>query len=176
MALVESDFLLILQIVIDLINFMGIIGNVISFIVFSRKAFAHNPFRIYFRSLAIFDSFVVVNLIIGLISLVVRVNLINKNNYVCKFVYFVVVGVSPNCGWILAFFSIDELVRVSMTKRFTFVKKKRFQIGLIVCMFVFFFLHATYVLFQVSQFNVSSTRAKSSIKISQYGYFKHYKT
>jgi hypothetical protein len=38
---------------------MGVIGNIISFIVFSRKPFLKNPVSIYCRALAIFDMFII---------------------------------------------------------------------------------------------------------------------
>ena len=119
------------------INFLTIIGSILSFIVFSRKAFQKNSIRIYCRALAIFDLYVIFNLAIGLTGQILDIQIISANNYICKIAYFITVGVSPIPGWILVVFSIDQLITVSMTKRFEFFKKQWFQYAIIIGIFIF---------------------------------------
>lgn len=113
--------------VMYVINFLGLLGSILSCIVFSRKAFRKSSIRIYCKFLAIFDQFTIFNLIFGLTTLFSSVQIINENDAICKFVYFISVGVSGIPGWILVIFSVDQYLKITMTKRFSFRKKSWFQ-------------------------------------------------
>lgn len=149
MDLSDSQSVRALPWLIYSVNMAGLIGNLFSFMIFSRPVFSKSPYRIYFKSLAIFDSFVVFNLVIGIASLINKIDLFNQINQICKFVYFVSVATSPNSGWMLVVFSIDQLVRVRMSKRFSFVKKRHFQYISIGSLVLFHFLIAVSVITQV---------------------------
>lgn len=149
MKLTENEFMRKIYIFIATISFLGIMGSVAVFLVYSRKAFAKSSYRIYFKGLAIFDTFLVFYLGFSLASLLLNIDVINEVNFVCKLFYFVTVGTSQNSGWVLVFYSIDQLIRVSMTKRFEFIKKRQFQLRVMCGMAVFHFLSAIYVVKQV---------------------------
>jgi hypothetical protein len=116
---------------------LTIVGSILSLIVFSRKAFQKSSIWIYCRALAIFDLYVIFNLSIGLYSQISGVQLIASNSYVCKVSYFLTDSFTSVQGWILVVFSVDQLIDVSMTKRFAFYKKQWFQYALIIGVFVF---------------------------------------
>jgi hypothetical protein len=120
------------------INFLTIVGSILSFIVFSRKAFQKSSIRIYCRMLAIFDLYVIFNLIVGIYSQITYqgVQLIAYNSYLCKVSYYITYAFSSVPGWILVVFSIDQLIDVSMTKRFAFFKMKWFQIAIVLGIFI----------------------------------------
>ena len=119
------------------INLMTIVGSILSFIVFSRKAFQKSSIRIYCRALAIFDLYVIFNLSVDVYSQISGVQLIASNSYVCKVSYFLTDSFTSVQGWILVVFSVDQLIDVSMTKRFAFYKKHWFQYALIIGVFIF---------------------------------------
>lgn len=166
MDLSDSQSVRALPWLIYSVNVIGLAGNLFSFAVFSRKTFAKSPYRIYFKSLALFDSFVVFNLVIGVASIINKIDLVNQINNICKFVYFVSVATSPNSGWILVFFSIDQLIRVSMSSRLGFVKQRNFQYGAIVCLVLFHILMAVSVIAQVEVKDVTVNNA--TLKMCQY--------
>ena len=122
---------------IYVINFATLLGSIFTFVVFSRKVFEKSSIQIYCQSLAIFDLFVLVPLLVGFIGAVQNVSITTVDDFWCKFVNFVTVGLSPIPGWILVVFSLDQLVIVSMTRRFPLFKKKWFQCSLIAGIFVF---------------------------------------
>lgn len=119
------------------INFMGILGNICSFIVFSRPTFAKSSIRVYCKFLALFDLFTLFNLVDGLVGFIIGYSPLNNLTYICQLGFYITVGISPIPGWILVLFSIDQLITVSMTKRFSFIKAKRFQYALIAALFLF---------------------------------------
>jgi hypothetical protein len=112
--------------------FLGLIGNLISFLVFSRKSFQKNSVGIYCRALAISDSFMVFDFFLDVYSLTTSVPLPLVSKYICKFVWFTGVCLSPVSAWVLCVFSIDKMICVLNTRRFAFIKKKIFQISIIV--------------------------------------------
>lgn len=150
------------------INLIGLAGNVLTFIIFSRRVFDKSPYRIYFKSLAIFDSFVVFNLAFGVASMLKQRDLFNQVNAVCKFVYFISVGKSSNSGWILVVFSVDQLIRVTMSTRFAFVKRRKFQLAAIAAMFLFHILFALNVMTQVEVKPISLNTNNATMKMCRY--------
>ena len=119
------------------INFMGILGNICSFIVFSRPTFAKSSIGVYCKFLALFDLFTLFNLVNGLVAFIIGYSPLNNLTYICQLGFYITVGISPIPGWILVLFSIDQLITVSMTKRFGFIKTKWFQYALIAAVFLF---------------------------------------
>lgn len=120
------------------INFIGIVQNIILFLVFSRKVFEKRTIRFYSKTLAIFDSFVVFNFACGLSNLIVGRSPIHYSDTICKIYFFISMGISPIPGWILVAFSIDQVISISLTRRYEFFRKRWFQYVMIV---VILFLH-----------------------------------
>lgn len=149
MRLSEDPFMRNVFIAIFVINSFGILGSAFTFLIYSRKAFEKSAFRIYFKSLACLDASIIFYAGFSLASLILDTDIINNVDVVCKFFYLVVVGTSPNPGWVLVLYSIDQLLRVSMSKRFKFLKTKPFQLKFIIGQSVFHCLSAAYVIKQV---------------------------
>ena len=113
------------------VNFLGIIGNLISFIVFCRPVFRKNSISVYCCALAIFDCFT-------LNQLIMDINLIffdyfppYYSDITCKVYYYISIAFSNIPAWILVSFSIDKMLSMTNSKRFKFIKKRSFQIGII---------------------------------------------
>jgi hypothetical protein len=115
----------------DSIIILGLIGNILSFLVFSRKSFAKTSITIYCQSLAIFDSFTLIQLGFDITVLITGVDIVRGTLVGCKLLNYINTSISPMSGWILVFFSIDQLLAVSRLQNFTFFKKRTFQFVLI---------------------------------------------
>ena len=115
----------------------GLIGNVLAFLVFSRKAFAKSSINIYCRALAISDCFMIAYTVFTVGSQYVTTYSVNKYTIACKIMYFFITTLSPISGWILVAFLIDQAICVTNTQRFKFTKTRNFQIGLIAFLTVF---------------------------------------
>ena len=117
---------------------VGLIGNLLSYIIFSRPAFQKNSISTYCRALAIFECFTIYELVadIGLLS----------SNYFyamytpigCKLYYYIGMAFGSIPGWILIAFSIDKVL--IMKKKANFIKKRKFQYMVIFGIVLFNFL------------------------------------
>lgn len=118
------------------VNILGIVGNLISFLIFSRPIFNKNSISIYCRALAIFDCFT-------LPQIYTDVNLLFFNSYppdnseaFCKISHYVYVAFSCIPAWILVGFAIDKVLNMKTTK-LEFYKKRSFQLSLIAAIAIF---------------------------------------
>lgn len=126
-------FCLITIIITDIIVIFGLLGNLLSFLVFSRKAFRKSSINVYCRALAIFDCFTAIVLIFNTGSDTDGLGFLLsvKTNIGCKIFLYITVAFSTVSGWILVMFSIDQILNVSNSQRLEMFKKKHVQIGMI---------------------------------------------
>jgi hypothetical protein len=110
---------------------IGLFGNATSFIVFSRETFRRNSISTYCRALAISDSFILITFIDKAYYVLMNDDLVTKSNIICKMLWFANTGLSPISGWVLTAFSLDKMICVLNTARFGFIKKKSYQLLLI---------------------------------------------
>ena len=136
---------------------LTLIGSIFTFIVFSKKVFEKCSIGLYCKSLAIFDLFVFSNLIVGFIPMVINYDFPSYIDWVCKSYGYIIGIFTPMSGWVLVFFSLDQLITVSMTKRFAFFKKKLFQYSLIIGLFVFHCLFYIPGIFSFGVVNVTTS-------------------
>lgn len=100
----------IICLITTIINTLGLIGNVFSFLTFSRKAFSKSSIHIYCRALAIFDSFILLLIIFDLLFTYMNLDLKLHSNATCKSISFLIAAIVPISGWILVAFSIDQII------------------------------------------------------------------
>ena len=101
----------------------GIAGNLISFVVFSRKSFRHNSINIYCRALAFFDSLVILlQLVNDTSNIFFGTNLYITSDAICKFSVYAAAFLPPNSSWILVAFAFDKLLCVRFPHRYSFFK------------------------------------------------------
>ena len=119
----------------DVIIALGIIGNVLSFLVFSRRAFDKTPIQTYGRALAIFDCFTIIQLTTQILALYFNIDLFLKSNLSCKLLYYAIDGLAPNSSWILVLLSIDTVISISIlpssNKLVDFIRRKNVRISII---------------------------------------------
>jgi len=106
----EQNFLYIKTIVTLIMAFIGVIGNIISFIVFSRKTFRKNSISIYCRALAVFDSNILSHAVMNLIILINGYSAAFSSDIACELYGYVMYAVGSIPGWILIAFSVDKLL------------------------------------------------------------------
>jgi hypothetical protein len=117
---------------------IGVIGNILSFIVFSRRKFQNNSINVYCRALAIVDLFCIIQFIYDITTNYFNYDLYIATNSACKFFFFVIFCISPTSGWILVAFSIDKMAIVHQMRGFSsFLAKKKIQLSIVA--FIFFF-------------------------------------
>jgi hypothetical protein len=117
--------------------FIGLIGNVLSFLVFSRKKFSKNSISIYGRALAITDSFIVYIFVRDVTFYLFDIRLETESTTACKFIYFLRLSVSSSSAWILGVFSFDKMIFALAIQKCNLIKNKKFQYGSLVAIIAF---------------------------------------
>ena len=119
---------------------IGIIGNIISFIVFSRKTFRKNSISTYCRALAIFDCLTIVELIKSVyLSIDFMDYMESWNDASCKLFFYTSMEYTTIPGWILVAFSIDKMLHMR-TSCPRIIKSKLFQWSVVAGIVVFHLL------------------------------------
>lgn len=118
---IDPNFTTKKSIITEIMAVLGIIGNIISFIVFSRPTFQKNSVSIYFRALAIFDMFIIYSAILDFYYIFYEYFIPNYSNSVCVACTYSYYTLGSITGWILISFSID---RVQSLKKVTNTMKR----------------------------------------------------
>lgn len=137
-------------------NALTILGSILSLIIFSRPVFKRRTISFYCKCLAVFDMFSVFNLAFGITINIINVELIKNFDPICRFFYFISFSISPIPGWILVYLSVDQLFTVSMTKKFSFIKSRFFQYGVVLGTFLFHCGLYSMVIFQAAVANTTN--------------------
>lgn len=98
---------------------IGVAGNFLSFVVFSRKQFKRNSISVYCRALAIVNSLVLlIQFPLVVSQMFYGVDLYAISDSVCKFTAYVTMCVPPISAWILVSFSLDKLICVMFPHKY----------------------------------------------------------
>ena len=108
----NSTFNIILYSAILTVVLIGLVGNILTFLVFSRKKFQKNSISVYCRALAIFDSFIVYIAVVQVYFIFYSTFLAMLSDSMCKLYFFVTLPFSSIPGWILIAFSIDKILNL----------------------------------------------------------------
>lgn len=114
------------KISIDIIIFFGLILNLVTFMVFSRKPLVTNSIGTYCRLLALADSFILYQLIFDLLTYSLDRPFEATSDAACKVFFYLSTSLSSVSGWIIAMLGLDKMLVVLMTKKLAIVKSKWF--------------------------------------------------
>ena len=123
---------------------IGLIGNLLSIIVFSRKTFRNNSISTYCIALSIVECLTLVQFINDISYLKYKVYLMNQSEVFCKIVYTNSISTSSIQPWIIVVFSVDKLLSMR-TRSIDILKKKWFQWSLVAAIFLFHIAFYIYV-------------------------------
>ena len=98
----DARFNFILRITTIIVIIIGLVGNFISFILFSRSpSFRKNSISIYSRALAIFDSFIIYQAIVNFYLILDNYYIGMYSDLTCKLIYYILYAFGSIPGWIL---------------------------------------------------------------------------
>ena len=124
-----------------LIAIIALIGNILSFYIFSRKKFKNTIFSSHFWYdilINLFYLFLPIDFYLGL-SWDIEINMIS--DLVCKLYYYYEDVVTPISHFILAFISIDRYLTIAHPKKYAFKNKISFHLKCCIGITVFNFLY-----------------------------------
>ena len=111
-----DDFTIKKSIVTLAMAFIGIAGNIISFIIFSRKTFRKNSISIYCRALAIFDMYIITSAVRDFYYILYKIYILNSSDAVCAFYGYAYYSLGSIPGWILVAFSVERTLSLKKVK------------------------------------------------------------
>ena len=120
-----------------LVYIFGTLGNLAAFIIFSRKRFGNSIFAVYFRILAITDSYTLIYCLNDFSTIKFNKDIQNANPIFCKGFFYLLFSISPVSAWILVMVSFDRMLKVKKPTGFTILKKRSFQLSYCAALFVF---------------------------------------
>ena len=126
-------FMNILGYSLPILLVIGAIGNVFSFITFSRNKFRKTSFSLYFRVLAICDTFTLLYTINDMQNELFGIDLQNSSHFWCKTTNYWQYSVAPVSGWLLVVISMERMLNIIRPNKFLFMKNKKTQ-ALICCL------------------------------------------
>ena len=165
----NSDFKIVVSVFKIIIIGMGTIGNIISFMVFSRKTFRNNSISTYCRALAVSDLFITVELINNVYIFINKTRIYDINELSCKLFYYLSMQYPSIPPWILVIFSIDKMLNMNMSPP-NILKSKFFQWFLVLGIFLFHFVLYSELLITLK----IDKRLTLDIYICNFGAFDYY--
>ena len=125
-----SDFNNAMNIVQAIVLGIGIVGHVISIIVFSRKTFRKNSISTYLCALSVFYCFNLPQVINFILLKGFNYNFPALNDAICKFWNYLPEIYSSVPAWILVAFSLDKYLSIRISSK-TILNKKWFQLVIV---------------------------------------------
>jgi len=150
-------------VLLGIILLIGIFGNLVGLIVFSKSRSAKFAARIIHIGLSLVDT-------IFLLFNVIRKFLANENIIVmnfsklsCKISYYVGYFLSPISAWLLVFISLHRFISIAF-QRVAILNKPRFQIGFIIAVIVYNLILYSLILIFISLENEDNGNASLEFK------------
>lgn len=125
----EKNIFYSIQYLIVALSLLGIVCNVLTFLVFQRKRFQNLSFAFYFKSLIVCDSILLV------INYRLFVNIIFHNviddlgNFSCRCFEYVSYLIGGLSFWLIDLNLLDRLLFIVYFQRLAILRNRRFQIG-----------------------------------------------
>ena len=101
-----------MNIITEVMILFGLIGHVITFLVFSRSTFRKNSISIYCCALAISELSIISHAVMNLIIIINGYSTAFSSDTACKLYAYVMYALGSIPGWILIAFSIDKLLNL----------------------------------------------------------------
>ena len=106
---------------------VGIIGNVLAFLVYSRKFFSKTSCGFYFKAISISDTIYLVLFFIEFMALSLDIDLKVYSDVSCKLIWFLSYIPPTISSWIEALVSFDRMINITAPKRLLFLRRRKFS-------------------------------------------------
>lgn len=130
----------ILHVLMLAVVVFGFLGNFLSFRIYSSSSLRKHPISIFFRTIAVFDSIMLVNGFSFLLYKKYDFSFNRLSDFICKFKNYFFYACGPISPWIMVVISIDRLISIMFPKRFPILFKSQFQICVILAVTIYNYL------------------------------------
>ena len=120
------------------IAILALIGNTLSYLVYSRPSFAAQSASFYLRIMAITDSLVLIDTP-ELFKYTFNYDIATKHSVSCKILLYFAYSIPAISSWILTIVSLDRMlnISISMKNKMAFLSKNKFQHWVIIIIFTY---------------------------------------
>jgi hypothetical protein len=119
------------------ITVIGLVGNTLTFAVFTRCRFKTISFAFYSKAMVITDSIYLLRTFVITICYQNQVDLNSFSDITCKFSEYIdYVCVSISC-WILTLITFDRTLVIIYPRRFEWLRKKKVQMAFVLIVYIF---------------------------------------
>ncbi len=160
--------------VCPIIVIVGILGNIMSFAVFSTRAMNGLVSSIFFRMLAIADTLFLCTFILMWFSEVVYYYQFQHSHIVaCKIYYFLIYWTKDMPGWILSAVAVERAIGVSIPHHYKrLVTRKRAYILLLIIILTLLGINSClFVLFTLTRYDEHNFHCKIPEDYKQYWHY-----
>ena len=121
----------IISALFPIVFLLGLIVNILSFVIFSRKKFKKTLFSVYFRLLNIVYSLTLGSSVIDFLNYEFDQNVQSTSTVACKAMFCLFFSIAPIGGWLLVIISLDRFLDINFSEaRLKHLKNKtKFQVG-----------------------------------------------
>ena len=148
---------------------MGLIGNPLTLYIYSRGTFKRTSTGFYFSCLAVVNSIALFIFVIRLfMENINKIDISSDTNFYCKFFTITMYILSPLSAWIETAASLDRLAATKFTPLFNSIKRRRFQVLMVVLIAVVLItlnVPNIYYFKLIDPFNSSKNNANVSCKL-----------
>ena len=141
---------IILNFLLISVLLFGFIGNFLSFRLFSSTKLSKYPISVYFKTIAVFDSIVLIEGVNFFIHLNFGFYINQLNNITCKLDYYFTFASSPISPWLMVIVSFDRYINSAYPKRFLILHKFKTQLGIIFFFIIFNCLLYSFLIWKCS--------------------------
>ena len=161
----------VLSAIYGLIFILGVFGNLICFLVFSRKILNKIPESFYFKAIAVTDSITLIQELRHFIRSTFDYDLRLLSNWSCKLVLYSTYSTESISNWIMVCAIFNCFISLKFNRKFEF--RNNFKFKLILLAFIYLISLGSYVPFLIlgqlnNVFNQTDKILKCSYHHSEY--------
>ena len=119
---------------------LGILANILTILVFSRKSLRHHSYSFYWRVMSVADMIVLLETFDNWSSYILNIDIQLISPFFCTFNQYQPHVAGFISHWMLALVSIDRFFAIAYPKRFGLFRKRWFQIALVFIVVIYCFL------------------------------------
>ena len=113
----------ILKVLTGLTSFCGIFGNLICFLIFSRKKLSRIPTSFYYKAIVITDCFILLNELQYFVYSVSYFDLKSVSDLSCKLIRYLKFSAKATSPWIMVYIFCITFISIKYFKKFVHAAK-----------------------------------------------------
>ena len=107
---------------------IGVFGNILSFLVFSRKNLTKTPASFYLKAISINNCMILLQELRRFIRSTFKLDFTNLSNLTCKIVIYMIYTTITVSIWIMVFILLDRFISIKFNQKFELQNKIKFKV------------------------------------------------